>query len=306
MHLLHEVVRHGLLQRVGSHDEGHPPGIAREVQGGLSGRVRAAEHVHVPPGEAGRFRSRAAVEHTGTVERFERREAEPPVADTRRQQHGARSDRAALGQIDRERVTHASEVGRALHEGEPGAECPGLLVRALREVPAADSTGEPEEVPDQRAGGRLTADATLVDDERAETLRRGVDRGRQTRGSGTDDQQIELHLARFDRTARRQGKLRVGRVDEELSIGEHDERELRPGGRLLDQGTALLRIGQAERVRQRATPERLAQLVPRPDHDSPTTTTALGDSRRPSTHSSNKPDTSWLNDSSGEAAGRMM
>ena len=78
----------------------------------------------------------------------------------------------AVGERDDELVAVALEAGDRVHEGEVRPEDPGLVVRRPGEPPAADAAWEPEVVADERAGGRLAADAALVDHQRAEALPR--------------------------------------------------------------------------------------------------------------------------------------
>ena len=59
--LLDQVVRHRLLQRGAAHQDGHRPGVPGEVDGGLAGRVGAADDVDVLAGAVGRLGQGRAV-----------------------------------------------------------------------------------------------------------------------------------------------------------------------------------------------------------------------------------------------------
>jgi hypothetical protein len=192
VHLADQVGRHPDIERRGSNQHRDPPGIGREVQGCLSGRVGAADDEDVTPGHGYRLGGGAAVEDAGAVECLQRGYAEPTVSDAHRQDDSACSHHAAVGQIDEQPCVVTPEVDHLLHERELGAQDPRLLVRLLGEAPTAHAPGETEVVADQGARRGLTADASLVDDQRPEPLRRPIDGGRQPGWSRADDHHVEL------------------------------------------------------------------------------------------------------------------
>ena len=206
--LADEVVRHPGVEGSGAHHQRHAPGVPGEVERRLAGGVGAPEDVDVPPGHGGCFGAGAAVEDTHAVQRFQSRKAEPAIAGARRQDDRAPSYPAEVGEVDREPVVDATKIGGLLHEREVGTEHPGLLVRPLRQPPAADPPRKAEVVADQRTGRGLPPDAPVVDDQGAEPLGGAVDRSRQSGRPGADDDQIEVLALRCHRGARRRSRSR--------------------------------------------------------------------------------------------------
>ena len=123
----------------------------------------------------------------------------------------------------------------------------------------ADASRETEVVANQGARGRLSADPALVDDQRAESLRGTVDRGREAARPGTDDDDVELAPLGIDRGTDGGRQLQVARVREGAAVREHHQRKPLPD--LRDQLAAVGRVGEEERVRERAAPQDLPQLV---------------------------------------------
>ena len=158
--LSHEVLRHPRAERVGPDDQRDP--LSRTGRGGARParpssrrrrRRRRARH-------ARRLDVGAAVEHARAVQRLQRRGSR--VAGTRRRWRAApRGLRtaSAVGQGDGQAGVVAPEIRDALQEGEVGAEDPRLLVRLPGEPATAHASREAEVVADQRARGRLPADA---------------------------------------------------------------------------------------------------------------------------------------------------
>ena len=85
-------------------------------------------------------------------------------------------------------------------------------------------------------------------------------------GPAPHDDEVELHPFGVDRRPGRLRELRVGGVVEDRAVREDDQRQLRVRTGLLHDGAAVLRVGQVERVRHRAAPQCLPELVraPRP------------------------------------------
>ena len=156
--LPHQVVRHPLVERLGSHHERHPPGVFGEVERRLAGGIRAADDVRLLIHRRRRLGDGAAVEDPRPDQGLELGDAEPAVGGARREDDRAGADLAAVGEADVEAVAVAPDPGRVVHEGELGAEDPRLLVGALRQPPTADAARKAEVVADQRARGRLPAD----------------------------------------------------------------------------------------------------------------------------------------------------
>ena len=170
----------------------------------------------------------------------------------------------------------------------------------LGEPTTADPARETEVVADERARRRLSADPALVDDQGVEPLRGAVDRGRQPGRPGTDDDDVELAPLGVDRGA---GPPRAPRCSGPRGPCRSGTP---PGGArslagLRDQPAARRPSRRGERVRERAAPQDLAQLVgaagPRLGDD----VDGVRGTPRASAHSSSKPETDWWKSSSGDA-----
>ena len=132
-----------VAERVGPHDHRHALGVLRQVNGGLAGRVGAADDAararpsspapRLPPRRRRRPRRRAP-RARGTPSRRHR----TPVAIT--------TDRATISfpspVRDQGPVAASRERGDLVHEDEVGAEEPRLLAGAHGEHPAADAVRE--------------------------------------------------------------------------------------------------------------------------------------------------------------------
>ena len=99
-----------------------------------------------------------------------------------------------------------------------------------------------------------------VDDQRAKPLGGAVDAGRQPRGACADDQQVDLALARARPTSpvARVSSTSLGLV----SVGpvrEDHHRQLRLPARAFQETSSLVRVGEAERVRERAALEHVPE-----------------------------------------------
>ena len=141
-------------------------------------------------------------------------------------------------------------LDRAAHPVEAGAEQPRLLGRPQGQVPAGDAVGEPEVVADQRAGPRLPAHRLLFEHQRRQALGGGVDGGGQAGRAGAHDGDVEEAVGSRRRRGHAIGHLGVVRLDEHLTVEQHEDRE--PPGievQLAEQGGTLGRVGGVERVR---------------------------------------------------------
>ena len=183
-------LRHALLDGA-SAEERDAPGVARQVHRRLTGRVRAADDVDALPRELPRLGRRRPVVDTPPLQVRERRNVEPPIRDSRREDDASRLDARAAGYRDGVRGLAELDVLHLAREQERRTEDPCLLVRALRELGAAQPPRESEVVADPRARSRLPADRLALDDQRVQALRRRVDGGREPRRPGSDDHHVE-------------------------------------------------------------------------------------------------------------------
>ena len=115
-------------------------------------------------------------------------------------------------------------------EAELRAEEPGLLVRALRQLAAAEAAGEAEVVADQRARAGLAADGARVEHGRPQPLRGAVDRRAQPGGAGADDDEIGLVRVELGRETERPGQLGGSRIGQDLAVGERHRRGVTVAG----------------------------------------------------------------------------
>ncbi len=228
--LTSEVLGHPGAERIGPHHERDGAGVAGEVQRGLPRRVGASDDEDVATRVCRCLGCRTPVEHARPDQRLQRRHVEPAIPGAHRQDHRGAAHRAAVGQRDHELAPVTREPGDRLHEHELRPEHPRLVVRALGQLPAADAAREPEVVPDERARRGLAADAALVDHQRAEPFRGAVHRGRQARGTGPDDDDVEVHPLGVDGTAGGHGHLGVARVLEDVPLGNTTSGSLAPSG----------------------------------------------------------------------------
>src|SRR5262249_4658052 len=117
-----------------------------------------------------RLRRRRAVEDPGSLELHERGNVEPLVRNSHREDDGARLNFGAARDRYPMQLPLALDARDLAGEEERRAEHPGLLVRTLGELGAAEPAREPEVVADPRAGARLTPDGLALDDERRKPL----------------------------------------------------------------------------------------------------------------------------------------
>ena len=259
--LPHQVVRHPFVERLSPHHERHPPGVFGQVQRRLAGGVRAADDIHLLIDRRGRLGGGAAVEDPFPDQSLDLRDTQPAVGGARSEDDRAGADLAAVGERDVKTVALAPNRGRVVHEGELGAEDPSLLVGALRQPTTADAARKAQVVAYQRAGGRLATDAAVVDDQRPEALRGAIDRRRETCRPAADDDHVVHAPIGIDGCPSGTRQLQVGRVREDGAVREDNEWKRLSVARFRHQCAAIGRIGQKERVWDRAAAEDLFQLV---------------------------------------------
>ena len=141
----------------------------------------------------------------------------------------------AAGDDDRARPQHVAAVevhlagggvdarDRARHE-HLGAQAPGLLQRAARELVARDARREAKVVLDARGRASLTARRLALDHDRAQTLGRAVDGSCQTRGAGADDHGVVLRARGLGCKAQQLGDAPEARAHDGLAAREADRR----------------------------------------------------------------------------------
>jgi hypothetical protein len=224
--LLDEVVGHRLLERPSAHQHGHRPGKARQVDGGLAGRVGAAHDVHVLVLAPLGLGERRAVEDARPGHLRTAGGVELPVGDASREDDRLGADRTAVGQPQRlSRPVHLEGGGLAGGQ-QLGAELDGLPPRAVGELTAGYAVGEAEVVLDPRGLARLAAGRVLLHEHGAQALGRAVDRRAEPGRAAADHDQVVEVVRRHRRQVDLRGHLGVGRRDERLAVGGDEHREV--------------------------------------------------------------------------------
>ena len=160
------------------------------------------------------------------------------------------ADRGAVGAKPiAARPSLVPEAHRVRMKGSSAPNSHACWRRPEGQVAAADAVGETEVVADQRAGPRLSAHRLLFHHHRRQPFGRGVHGGGEAGRTGPDDRHVEEALGRR-RCRHAVGHLGVVRLDEHLTIEQHEDRE--PAGievQLAEDGGTLRRVGGVEQVR---------------------------------------------------------
>ena len=257
----YQVVRHPGLERVGADDECDVPGIAREMQRGLAGRVPATGDVYVLAVQRRSFRSRAAVEDAGAVQALQRGDAEATVPGAGGEDHRPGAHAPPIDKRHVQRSPRATEIAHPMHEEEARPEAQRLLVGLLGESAATDALGEAEVIADVRARSGLAADATLVQHQRAQPVGGAVHRRGKPGRPGTDDDEVERIAFDIGRSAGGNGDLGIGGIAQDLATGKHHHRKRRVRPCFCQQLAPLVRVREAERMWDGAALEHRPQLV---------------------------------------------
>ena len=162
-----------------------------EVKRRLSGRVGSTDDrdpAALIPRRPARW---GAVAHASADQLLDARDVEATVGDPCRDQATARPDGRAARELD----LHASvRLRTGVCDENPAQELRSQALRlamgAIGESGAADSIGEAGIVLDPRARARLAAGSMDLDDQRSLPLRGGVDRRRQARRPGAENDQV--------------------------------------------------------------------------------------------------------------------
>ena len=150
-----------------------------------------------------------------------------------RDQQRSRDDFAAVGQHETLVAAVDRHAGHFERREELGAEPLRLREGAARQLAAADAGRKPEIVFDARAGACLSARCVPIEQQRPQSLRRAVHRGRETGGSRADDDEVVDIAGRRQRLAQALGHLAGLRVAQHGSVFEEQDRKLilaRAGG----------------------------------------------------------------------------
>ena len=202
-------------------------GEAGEVEDRLPGGVGRPDDVDLVAGARPRPGRRSS--RSGRRGRRARR-CPRPRAGGRRPRWRATTLRASMSSAPSSRTARtgprASRADDVTGEHHLGAEPAGLRDGALGEVGAGEPPREAEVVLDRGALPGLPARGVVLDDDGAEALGRGVDRGGEPGRSAADDAEVvEVALGAGAQAERRRDGDRVGRP-QRLAVGDEDERQV--------------------------------------------------------------------------------
>ena len=176
----------------------------------------------------GRLAARRAVGDALAGEPLEAVDVELTPRHPGREDDRLRAQHVALVEVDLARRRIDPLDGARDEDLRP--EPPGLLQRAAGQLVPRHPGREAEVVLDPRGGAGLAAGRLALDDDRAQPLRRPVDRGRQPRGSGSDDHGVVLRGARLGPQAQQLGDPAQARPDDGLAVDDADGRQVEVGG----------------------------------------------------------------------------
>ena len=194
-HLVDEVARHALFERVATAEDRHASGVVGEEQRRLPCRVARTDDMDVQPVGVRRLAARRAVRDALPDEPIEALDRQVPP------RHAAgEHDRPGLQDVAVVEV-HMAPRGidardRPGHD-DFGAEPPRLLQRPGRQLVPGHARWEAEVVLDPRRRTRLPAGRLPFDDDRVQSLRGPIDGGSKPRRAAADDHRVVLRGGRF-------------------------------------------------------------------------------------------------------------
>jgi hypothetical protein len=248
-----EIFRHALHEAWPAHQN---PDFCSEIAqegGGLTRRVATSDQNDLLVPTQPRLDGRSPVPNTASLKIPEVRNIEAPVARAGRNHHAQSFHAPTIVQVKRERRSTRIKAYNFAGYYHPGAEFLRLDIGAAGERLAGNAGGKTEIILDTSARARLSAEGAGVEHDHRETLRCGVDRGRQASGSRPGDRDVIGLIPLVDRhhaeCARQFGLVRVLQDRAFRTNGERQIRGIR--GILLDQFrrvVILCRVEQLMRV----------------------------------------------------------
>ena len=191
LNALDQVARHVLVERRSAAYDRHLPGLLGHVERRLPGRVGAADDDDVLSAVARRLPRRRAVMDARTDQPLDARRLEAAVVHAGCRDARSRVDHRPAGELDLQPAVRARPDADELRADEDLRPQPARLPEnAARELGAADAVRKARVVLDPRARPGLPARRERLDDERAKTLRGGVERRGEAGRPGTDDQDV--------------------------------------------------------------------------------------------------------------------
>ncbi len=225
---LDQVVGHRLLQRRPADQQRHRLGEARQVQGGLAGRVRAADDVDVLPRARRGLGQRRTVVHPAPGQVVQPRRAQPPVGHPGSQDDGMRVDGGAVRERHPPRRAADLQAGHLPGGQHLGAELGGLPAGPVGQLRSGHPVREAQVVLDPRALPGLPAGRELLDQHGPQPLGRAVHRGAQPGRAAADHDQVVEVLGRRGGQPDPRGQLGVGRLDHGIPVRGDHHRQRQP------------------------------------------------------------------------------
>ena len=227
LELLDQVLGHRLAEVGAAVQEGDQRAAAGQPDGGLRGRVAAADDAD-PLGAAEVGLGRAGgVEDADPLVAVEVVDRQAAVFGAGREQHRAGDDLVAF--VERDDVAPVARLQRAgaVRGRRAGAELARLGDRPAGQLGAADPGREAEVVLDPPRGARLAAEHGALDEQRVEALRGAVDGGAEPGRAAADDEQVDLlPLRQLEPDAQRPRELAVARPAQLVAAGQPHQRQL--------------------------------------------------------------------------------
>lgn len=190
-----EVLGHCLLDRRLERENRHVPRVLREQQRRLSRGVATIEDEDLLVATGGGLGARGSLVNSRAHEQRAPRSLEPPEADAKREQDRARRKLGPV--IERHETIHTlgAQPCRLARDDDLDAKSLRLLDGVPRQIASAQRVGKAGIALDAHAETRLATRDFLLDDDRSEPLRRGVDRGREaSRPAAHDDEIVEAGI----------------------------------------------------------------------------------------------------------------
>ena len=192
--LLDQVVRHGLVQGLAAHDQGHLARMVGEVERRLTGRVAGADEVDVEPVRGAHFAARGAVVDALADQPIEAVDGEATPRDAGGEDQRSRADDVAA--VEEHFARRRIDARDGARDQDLRPEPPRLLERATGELVARDAARKSEIVLDPRRRPGLSAGRLALDDDRAQPFGRAVDRRGEAGRPAADDRDVVLVGAR--------------------------------------------------------------------------------------------------------------
>ncbi len=213
----------------------NPLGVARQKHRGLAGGIAAADQHDLL------FRAQPRLDRGGPVpdaaafEFFQVFDLGPPIARAARHHDGARAQRVAAIECQREGAIRPRAIERphADRDHDIGAELLRLAEGAARQRLPRDPRREAEIILDPRAGAGLAAVRTRIQYGDRKTFRGGIHRGRKTRGTAADDRRVVDFVSGGTADhAERAGELGFAGIAQHGAVGDHRQRPIGRGRRI--------------------------------------------------------------------------